>query len=252
MKTHPALRLTAAAALLAAGGAACAQATITHDKALAGSVTPGDAAGYPITISQPGSYKLMSNLVVPTGTNGIVVTAEDVTIDLNGFSIRGPILCTGSIQSISCPGAADTFGIRADTNALRNLEVRNGTVAGFRYGVSGGTASRVANMRLRHNGTGVTAAMGSLFSEIKADRCGMGVSLEDSVLRDSIISDVGTAVGGSSGMVIASRITAYYGVVNDIGLFARIGVRESTIGASFPVYGGVVSMGNNLSNDNPY
>src|SRR5262245_22568311 len=39
----------------------------------------------PVTISQPGSYRLSSNLNVPSNTNGIEISSNDVTIDLNGF-----------------------------------------------------------------------------------------------------------------------------------------------------------------------
>src|SRR6185436_8638324 len=35
---------------------------IDQNRALAGNVTPGDAPGFPVTISQPGSYKLSGNL----------------------------------------------------------------------------------------------------------------------------------------------------------------------------------------------
>src|SRR5271154_6656573 len=63
---------------------------INQSSALQGGVTPGDAPGFPVTISQPGSYRLSSNLVVPdSNTNAIEITAEFVTLDLNGFSIVG-------------------------------------------------------------------------------------------------------------------------------------------------------------------
>jgi hypothetical protein len=65
------------------------QVVITQAKANAGNVTPGDAAGFPVTLSQPGSYVLASNLQAPANTAGIKVNSHDVTIDLNGFRMRG-------------------------------------------------------------------------------------------------------------------------------------------------------------------
>src|SRR5882724_9211008 len=62
---------------------------ITQAKALAGNVTPGDAAGFPVTITVPGSYVLAGNLEVPVSKTGIVVNATEVSIDLNGFRING-------------------------------------------------------------------------------------------------------------------------------------------------------------------
>ena len=64
---------------------------IDQRTALAGKVTAGDAAGFPVTISESGSYRLNSNLVVTSpATTVIEITANDVTLDLAGFSIIGP------------------------------------------------------------------------------------------------------------------------------------------------------------------
>ena len=71
---------------------------------LNGNVTPESAPGFPVTISVPGSYRLSSNLTVPDAdTKAISVEADDVTIDLNGFSIIGPIVCT---EGAASPGPA--------------------------------------------------------------------------------------------------------------------------------------------------
>lgn len=43
----------------------------------------------PYVIDEPGSYVLTSNLTGAPGENGIVVMADDVTIDLNGFAMIG-------------------------------------------------------------------------------------------------------------------------------------------------------------------
>jgi hypothetical protein len=43
------------------------------------------------TISQPGSYKLVKNLVLVAGTRDcLAISADFVTIDLAGFTISGP------------------------------------------------------------------------------------------------------------------------------------------------------------------
>ncbi|HEV2330209.1 MAG TPA: hypothetical protein VGY56_15610 [Verrucomicrobiae bacterium] len=44
----------------------------------------------PITITQPGSYYLVSNLVC-TVSNAIVITANGVTLDLNGFTLSSTV-----------------------------------------------------------------------------------------------------------------------------------------------------------------
>src|SRR5262245_59149281 len=80
---------------------------INQSRANAGDVTPGDAAGFPVTISRAGSYRLSGNLTVPNqNTTAIEITADNVTIDLNGFSILGPVVCSGS--PLACTPAAGT------------------------------------------------------------------------------------------------------------------------------------------------
>ena len=93
---------------------------IDQTRALMGNVTPGDMAGFPISINQPGSYRLSANLTVPPGVGGIEIAADDVTIDLNGFRI-------------STSGGFATC-IR-DTGTHNRLEVTHGTLSGFGSGI---------------------------------------------------------------------------------------------------------------------
>ena len=66
---------------------------IDQNRALAGNVTPGDFPGFPVTISRPGSYRLSGNLeVTDPDITAIEITADHVTLDLNGFSIQGPLI----------------------------------------------------------------------------------------------------------------------------------------------------------------
>src|SRR6266567_4493370 len=46
------------------------------------------AGGFPYLITQPGSYRLSGNLQAPVNTSAILITANYVTLDLNGFSIN--------------------------------------------------------------------------------------------------------------------------------------------------------------------
>ncbi len=125
---------------------------IGQSQALAGNVTPGDAPGFPITISKSGSYKLTADLVVPDlNTNGIVVTAPDVTIDLNGFGVRGPNSCTiGNYGHVSVCAQGNGHGVSGLTN---NITVRNGTVKGMGgYGVKLWDGAEVEGVMATHNG----------------------------------------------------------------------------------------------------
>ena len=79
--------------------------------------TPGDA-GDMFVISQPGSYYLTTNLIATALKNGITITANNVTLDLNGFALNSlPGTYTGT--------AIEIPGIRT------NLTVRNGSINGW-------------------------------------------------------------------------------------------------------------------------
>jgi hypothetical protein len=95
---------------------------IDQNRALAGSVTPGDTPGFPIVISQPGSYRLSGSLTVPAAVNAIMITVPNVTLDLNGFAI---------VTTPVTPPAS-SYGIFSRTaGAASNIVVRNGTITGF-------------------------------------------------------------------------------------------------------------------------
>src|SRR5688572_6092132 len=51
----------------------------------------------PFTISQPGSYYLTADLTGVSGQAGITVAADNVTIDLRGYTLRGVAGSTGGI-----------------------------------------------------------------------------------------------------------------------------------------------------------
>ncbi|MCE5336877.1 MAG: hypothetical protein LLG06_20045 [Desulfobacteraceae bacterium] len=74
------------------------------------------------TITAGGSYILSTNLTATSSTGNCIITAaDDITIDLNGFTITGK----GSIGT-----AVITNG-----DAYGNLIVKNGTIRKFRHGI---------------------------------------------------------------------------------------------------------------------
>lgn len=138
---------------------------INQSKAEAGGVTSGDSAGFPVTISVAGSYQLTGNLTV-AGANktAIDVTAEDVTINLNGYSITGPTVCTGSGSSISCTPTGTGRGINGT-----GITVFNGTVRGMgETGIQCGTCS-VTNVHATNNGGNGIYVNNGIISGSRAD-----------------------------------------------------------------------------------
>ncbi len=84
------LRFALGTLALAAVSAQAQVININQAKAMAGGVTPGDEPGFPVTISQPGSYKLTGSLGVAGNMQAILIEAPNVTLDLNGFTVSGP------------------------------------------------------------------------------------------------------------------------------------------------------------------
>jgi hypothetical protein len=125
--------ISALAAISTSLYAADGEILISQDAALAGNVTPGDAPGFPVTISRPGSYRLASNLTVPdANTTAIQITADDVTLDLNGFRIAGPIVCNPEPTTCNASGTgAGVQSVSSGTVAPRGIRLRNGTIRGM-------------------------------------------------------------------------------------------------------------------------
>ena len=82
------------------------------------------------TISRPGSYKLYNNYRVASG-HAIIVTASNVTLDLNGFSATSS---ANAATTAPAPGPNGTRGITVQ--GARNVEIKNGHVAGFNSNVT--------------------------------------------------------------------------------------------------------------------
>jgi parallel beta-helix repeat protein len=196
---------------------------ITHAKALAGNVTPGDAAGYPVTISTPGRFKLAGNLFVPATKVGIQVTSKNVTIDLNGFTMQGSNVAHHGI-----------------TGGVDSVTIKNGTIDSFKfYGIWGtGAYWIVESMRVVRNGSTGIVSYGSIGFSVRGSTVaenghdGVSCSLRCLVEGNNISGNGADGIYIISGLVLGNTI----------------------IGNSlFGLQGGDVGYGNNtlVSNGNP-
>jgi parallel beta-helix repeat protein len=133
----------------------------------------GDAAGFPVTIASPGSYRLTSNLVVADPNRDAITTGDtslpvnwtdDVGVDLNGFTISGPGTCTGLGSAVDCsPGG---FGDGIDASGSDCFGLEDGGIRGFgRNGVILGDRARVRNIVAESNASGgISAGSASIMS----------------------------------------------------------------------------------------
>jgi hypothetical protein len=101
---------------------------INQASASAGEITPGDSPGFPVTIGEPGSYRLTSDLTVSNpAITAIIINASFVHIDLNGFTIRGPNTWAGDQASCTASGAGRAV---LAANSETGIVVSNGSVFG--------------------------------------------------------------------------------------------------------------------------
>lgn len=228
-----------------------AQTTLTQTKAKDG-LGGCDTPGFPITICKSGSYKLTGKLTVPnSNTDGIVIAASHVTIDLNGFAILGTTDCSGGLNP--CAGAGSGAGITTLGEFHFNITIRNGTVQGM--GSTGvnlhGDSNVVEHLHVRSNGSGgVLLAQSldfgsSMIQYTTAQRNGGNGLFVDRGSVRHCVSDVNEAAGiwvglGNASFNVATR--------NSVGL--QLGAAASYIGNvlrenSTSVSGGV-NLGQNL------
>jgi len=202
----------APAALAVDGIVLINQSTITNG--LTGCPTGGH---FPIIICQSGSYRLSGNLIMPdVNTTAIQINADNVTFDLNGFSILGPVVCSG-LPVTSCSPNGSGIGINS-TNSY--ITISNGTVRGFGTlgiflvggvsltGALAGAGLRIEGVTVSNNAAGgiVSGGEGSIFNLCHAIAngnsgiTGHGTLTNSSALFNSIdgITWGGSATGNSS------------------------------------------------------
>ena len=240
---------------------------ITQNNALAGNVTPGDAPGFPVTISQPGSYRLASNLTVPDeNTTAIEITAENVTLDLNGFTIQGPTVC-GGLPLVCAP----TGSGRGVSGGRRGITLVNGTVEGMgnrgvllgaearveqvravsngENGISAGEDSVVTgNIASRNGGTGMNAANSTVSGNTASRNGGGGISAIACTVTENIVeNNGGTGIFATLGSTVMGNMAFHNGILG-ISTAAETGYNHNVSSNNTgPAIGGTgVSLGQNL------
>jgi hypothetical protein len=137
----------------------------------------GDGAGFPVTLTNSGSYILTSDLIVPAGQSGVQIS-DGSSLDLNGFSIRGPIACTtGGVAGgpvISCTGTLIGTGLQIGKRG----RAHGGRIEGFgSVGVSADTDARLYDLIITNNGShGVAVA-----SDASIEHCTIAMNLGNGV-----------------------------------------------------------------------
>ena len=219
-----ALVISPAAPALGAG-----EILLTHAKALAGNVTPGDAPGYPITLSLPGTYQFSGNVHPTANTIGISIGSDDVTIDLNGFRLHG--------------STTAFFGI---AGSARSVTIKNGTITGFKFDGIFGTGDYwvVENMRIVQNDRdGISlGSLALIQSSLVADNNARGIRTGSfSIIQENTVSrNLGVGIETSASTVVANTIS-YNGSLGLTG-GGTTGYGDNTLQGNNPAGGSVEAL----------
>ncbi len=180
---------------------------INQARALAGGVTPDDTAGLPVTISAPGSYVLTGDLS-STGANETIIeiTTNDVTLDLNGFTIR----CIFVFNP--CAGTGAGRGINGSN--MTNVTVRNGTVRDMPSdGIKLGNQARIDKVQALSNGGDGMMVMhsSSVYASVADSNGSAGIQAAGgSVIEGNVTTsnDFGISLSGRGNLIRRNAIKA--------------------------------------------
>jgi parallel beta-helix repeat protein len=140
--------------------------------------TPGNSS-VKFVITQPGSYYLTTNIVGASGDQGIIIQANNVTLDLKGFSLLGN---------------PDSFSAITVSSGYHNVIVRNGLFNGWSEGVTV-SGNNVTLEQLTVSGS---------FLGLYCDDSAMNVTIKNCTVTDS--SANGITIGNNS--LVSGCLTA--------------------------------------------
>lgn len=187
---------------------------------------PNDSPGFPASLNFQGaslSYVLTSDLVVPDANTSAISLPSGATLDLNGFEIRGPVICTG--KPAVCDGAGTGVGVSMGRGTLRN-----GTIRGMGGAGISGVNMRIENVSIESNGGSGIAAFGSEALHVSNSRIvqngGDGITTAAGsprgslVVHTSIFGNTGDGLEGSGLLLLGSMVDANggYAVRSNAGL----------------------------------
>jgi len=253
-----------AVAMAGPGAAVDGVIEINQARALAGDPAAGDPAGFPVVINSSGSYRLTGSLSVPPDTDGIVVEAAYVTLDLNGFSLVG-----------STTECCDD-GIRAYPSAP-NFRVLNGSVRGFYRGIIVGDRVAIESVRVaQSNDSGISTGDYALVADCAVEGSGYwgihaglssivrgctvfgnhdGIAASGSLISgNAVYGNTSTGIGADSGSTVVDNTVRgnggagiyFFGLVGggEGGAYARNVVSGNNSGGTQVYFG--VQIGSNL------
>jgi hypothetical protein len=214
------------------------------------------SGGFPYNITQPGSYRLTSNIDVsgqptPQNVTAITINAHNVTLDLNGFTIQGPVSCTtsGSGGELTCSTTGSGRGISMSDSTIRSTVVKNGYVTGMGgVGIYLGAGKNqvIEGITVMENGAeGIHMFIGRLSHIVAVKNNGAGAIVGVAVVTDYFAyvnkgPGIDLNIGVVSGAVMS--FNGGYGMVSSgKAAYSNVAVISNNGGAGSPQISGAVA-----------
>jgi hypothetical protein len=174
--------------------------------------TPISAA--PFTISNSGSYYLTKNLSVTTG-GAITISADNVTLDLNGFTILS--------TSATASGTAVLINGNRTNISISNGHIRGGTTysagtftgAGFAHGIN--TLNTPLSVRVSHVSVSGVALNGIYLNNgsTQVQSCTVNVAGSYGILANTVSDSTANTCGVDA--IFANTALNCYGIASTMG-----------------------------------
>lgn len=160
---------------------------------------PGDTPGFPVTIANRGSYVLTGDLMLTvaagSAVNAIEVRSDDVTLDLNVFSIH----CVRTVLPAGpCKGQSGT-GDAVEIASGHNVRIANGTVRDFaQHGINGADTTSYVLDGIRAVNNGIDSSGGAQILRPHAvDNAQYGILIRTG---SALVLDAYTSLNGAGGI----------------------------------------------------
>jgi hypothetical protein len=231
---------------------------INQDCVAAGCFT-GDAPGYPVTITVPGTYLLTTDLAPPGSAFVDAISipqASPVDLDLGGHTISGGSICGGT-PVFECTPAEGRSGIQVGGEGQPvALRLHHGRIRGFTEAVS--ALDLAAGTRF--DGLVVTDNLAGL--KVEASTPDVDIRIVDSVFARNRFTGIGRYIGDTrihvENCIVsengAAGIEAAHGstfVNNRINRNGDVGITCNFAGGGTCAVGGNTLLGNNGGGASP-
>jgi hypothetical protein len=192
-----------------------------------------------MVISEPGNYRLVSNVTATGGTAAIDIRTSNVTLDLKGFTVEGQGGAAGIITGL------ESLGPRA------GIVVKNGTVRGEGGGIILNFAGscrveQVVIENIGRRGIGIRTGGNSINRNNTVQGSQVGISCIFCLVEGNTVSVVGDAgINATDGsVVLGSRVSSSLGF--GLLLDSTTGYGQNVLSFNNADVSGGVQIGSNL------